>query len=412
MSGIRQSFVFAFEADGEFGKGKCKDDKWITPPPGSYFNSTHNRQTSRIQSMGSKRWDTVAYGALSGQWEWTFNLDYRYLSPLLLVFEKYVTTPVEKTIDDHESIVGYEYSFSKIDSGKVPSFTVRRKVLNYMAGGPKYSDEIVELRGCVCKNFRFNKPEGSSQVSVTMTGFYVDEKMVTGGLNATDFADYKGDLVEWMCMYVKDGDKYEYSANTDNLGISIENNTAGVYNTCSPFAKNYSEGLTNYSFTTSCYSTDPDQYKRRLYYGGKRGWTGSTKKDIITSRPQAKHMAPIPAIRLMSYCGSVRDSPAEDEMSVEDAIEKSTHRLTIDISECVVKSMTWPKGNGGPLQDSISSAECKEIKMTVYIEGPMLEFGPSETTKEVYYIDSPDVESLNRGHRICDADDVPTDETI
>lgn len=403
MTGIRQSFIVSLEANGEFGKGKCPMAKWVSPPPGSYFNSTHNRQTSRIQSTGSKRWDTVAYGSLSGQWEWTFNLDYKYLTPLLFAFENYEAVPVNGQGAEVSSTnaTGWLYKFSKMDASKVPSFTVRRKILNYMAGGPMYSDEIVELRGCVCKNFRFTKSESTSQVAVTMTGFYADEKMMTGALDATDFQDYEGDLVEWMCMYVNDGDGDKYVANTDNLGVTIENNTAPVFNTCTPFAKNYSEGLSNYSFTTSCYSTDPDQYKRRLYYGGNKGWDGTkgTSKGALESRPQAKGMAPIKNIKLISYSGTIRESPSEDEVEV--AIAESDHRLELNIHECVIKSMTWPKGNGGPIQDSISSAECKEMDLAVFIKGPYIEFNPC-VEGVVHDVDSPDVMDSRSIYPLCD----------
>lgn len=407
MTGVRQSFLVSIEARDQFGKGKCANYKWVAPPPGSYFNSTHNRQTSRIQSTGSKRWDTVAYGQLSGQWEWTFTLDYEYLTPLLFAFESYTVSAVDangnvvpEIIDSEDdppvpipnpNIRGYKYSFKKDNAGKVPSFTVRRKILNYMAGGPTYSDEIVELRGCVCKSFRFNKTDASSQISVTMTGFYADEKMITGELLNTDYQPYNGFLSEWMCMYVSDDPDvsnpvYDYVANTDNLGVSVENNAGAVYAVCSPFAKNYYEGLSDFSFTTSCYSTNPDQYKRRLYYGGYKGWTGSTSSGVLTSRPLAKGMRPIPAIKLIAYSGSNRNPPSgssssddEPDHPTDDEVAKnSTYRLEFNIRDCVIKSMTWPKGNGGKIQDSISSAECKDISLDVYIKKAKIFFDPSE----------------------------------
>lgn len=412
VSGIRQSFVYSLEADGHYGEGKCSSYKWVAPPPGSYFNSTHNRQTSRIQSTGSKYWDTVAYGALSGQWEWTFTMDYKYLTPFLFVFERYQVDPVDASgnpvADDAQTKVGYRYSFSKVNYDKVPSFTVRRKILNYMAGGPVYSDEMVELRGCVCKSFRFSKSEGSSQVNVTMTGFYADEKMVTGELSSTDYQDYTGALTEWMCMYISDdGTNYDYMANTDNLGVSVENNAAGVFNTCSPFAKNYYEGLSNFSFTTSCYSTNPDQYKKRLYYGGYKGWTGSTDNATgqpLTARPQAKGMRPLPYIKLLSYNGSTRAASQDDEVSVTSAISSSNYISEFLIEDCVIKSMTWPKGNGGALQDSISGAECKKISLAITIKDDRIEFDPSVATV-IHQVTSTDpVSNISRTGTECTTD--------
>ena len=413
MTGIRQSFLISLEAGDEFSKGKCPTYKWVAPPPGSYFNSTHNRQTSRIQSAGSKYWDTVAYGNLTGQWDWTFTLDYKYLTPLLMVFDKYETHKVNANRVDvnGDSYWGYRYTFSKENNGRVPSFTVRRKILNYMAGGPVYSDEMVELRGCVCKNFRFTKSEGSSQVNVTMTGFYTDEKMITGELPNTDYQEYSGKLVEWMCMFISDdGSSYDYVANTDNLGLSVENNAGAVYNVCSPFAKSYFEGLSDFSFTTSCYSNNPDKYKKRLYFGGDKGWTGSTSNPTdqpLTVMPAAKGLKPLSHIKLVSYSGSCRNSTNAGCSNPFgfDNIPSSDERMDITIDDCVIKSLTWPKGNGGMIQDTISSAECKRVSVTVYIKGAYIEFRPSEadvihsvdTTMSAYADPVNDIERSSRG---------------
>jgi len=46
--------------------------------------------------------------------------------------------------------------------------------------------------------------------------------------------------------------------------------------------------------------------------------------------------------------------------------------LMFKIYDCVIKSLTWPKGNGGMIQDSISSTECKKIDLTVSVKIPMV----------------------------------------
>ena len=74
MSSIRQSFLISLE--DSFGGGIGSGNEWIAPPPGAYFDSTDARQTTRVQSTGSKTWDTFAYGRMNGSWNMTFMLDY------------------------------------------------------------------------------------------------------------------------------------------------------------------------------------------------------------------------------------------------------------------------------------------------------------------------------------------------
>lgn len=343
MTGIRESFIFAMEED--FGEGIPDGGKWIAPPVGSFFNSTHSRQATKIYTVGSKFFDTVAYGQMNGSFNWTFVFDYYYLEPLKLAFE---SIGVEKIDDTH-----YAHTFQKRNNMRVPSFTVRRKIMNEMAGGPDHSDEITELRGCVVRNVSFSKAAGTSELRVTMTGFYVDERMYKGDLDATDYKEYEGKLSEYMCMFVGDIDKDNYVANTESLEFSLENNSDAVYNTCSPFAGIYYEGRTNVTFGTTCYSNDPEHYKQRVYSGGYRN-------DVF--KPMSKGLKPIPLVTLAAYDKSVRD---DDYLDFTDAIADSDERMIVEIDQVVIKSLTWPKGNDQKLQDTISSAECRNIKLTV-----------------------------------------------
>lgn len=347
MTGIRQSFVFALEDD--FGKGKGANNPWIAPPVGSFFNNTHSRQATKIYTVGSKFFDTVAYGQLNGSFNWTFVFDYNYLEPLQLAFEKIGCTP-------NSDGTHFTHTFEKVNNMRIPSFTVRRKIMNEMAGGPNYSDEITELTGCVVRNVSFSKASGTSELHVTMTGFYVDEKMFKGDLDATDYKEYEGKLSEYMCMFVGGVATDNYVANTESLEFSIENNSDAIYNTCSPIAGLYFEGRTNCTFGTTCYSNNPSYYKQRVYSGGFRN-------DVL--RPMTKGMKPIPLVTLAAYDKSIRDPEYTDIDDYSSALADSDQSMTVELTEVVIKSLTWPKGNDQKLQDTISSAECKKITLTI-----------------------------------------------
>ena len=393
MTAIRQSFLF--ELEDYFGKPNATHH-WIAPPPGSFINTTHNRGTTRVQSAGTKVWDTVAYGQLTGSWEWTFMLDYDYLEPLYFAFESLIEYECTGTAQNPTVTNNYtDHKYDKSNTGRVRSFTIRRKMLNRMAGGPENSDEMEEIYGCVVRNISFSKAAGDSQIQVRMTGFFVDEAMVLGRLDATDYQEYDGHLAEYFCMFVGDNptdtlSQCHYVANTESLEISIENGADPIYNTCSPFASAYYENITNYSFSTSCYSNNPNNYKLRVYGGGRKV---EPVTDIdgtrYISRPMAKGLAPMKKIYLIAYDGSARsyDTTSEGTTThVEDtditsadiiaAYNRSTKKICVDITDCVIKSLTWPKGDGSKITDNISSTECKRIKMTItnpkYVANPGL----------------------------------------
>lgn len=338
MSSIRMSCIWAFE--DEFGKGRGSGEEWRAPPPGSYISSSHSRNVNKITAEGTKIFETYSFGTVSGSFEWSFVLDYDYLDPLLLVYEDY-------------SYSGGVHSFSKKNNMRVPSFCIRRKILNRMAGGPDGSDEIVELKGCVAKSISFSMSAGSSQVSVTISGVYTDEKMYCGDLATTDYQEYEGDLVEFACLFVGEAECGNYVANTDSLSLSFDNSVSIVYSTCTPFGAEYSEGQTSYTFGTSCYSNNPANYKRRVYSGGYRN------TDL---HPQSKNLAPIPLLTVASYSLAMKDGYGD---TVEEAIEASDKTAIFSIYDCVIKSLTWQKGDGSKLQDQISSTDCRYINLKV-----------------------------------------------
>lgn len=376
MTSVRQSFVFGVES--EYGKGKSSGYKWIAPPPGSYISTEHSRAAQRVQSTGTKFWDTVAYGKLTGSFTWSFTLDYDYLEPFYLAFEEYVlptegnkdySTGNDKDNSGRYHTSGY-FTFAKKDYSRVKSFTIRRKIINHITGNMG-KDEMSELRGCVIRNVRMAKASNTSQVNVTFTGFYSNEELVEGTLDTTDFVPYDGKLAEYMCMYTTDNDNpntatdYAYVANTDSLELSIGNNLDAIFTTCSPFAKNYFEGVSDFAFSTSCYSDDPERYKLRVYGGGSKVKPTATNGNTYV--PATKGLTPLKGIKLCTYDGVATDS-TDDEPTSPSNLPTSDNIMIINIRECVIKSLTWPKGDS-KLQDVISSAECKNIWLEFKVKG-------------------------------------------
>lgn len=352
MTGIRGSFVFCRERD--FRAGKDPDDRWIAPPAGSFLSTTHNRATQKLYSAGSKYYDTLAYGSLSGSWEWTFTLDYDYIEPLCLIFEG---AEVDIGTDSATGEKVSTYTFTKLNNRKVPSFCIRRKILNDLTTGfdGKVDDETIEYYGCVVKTARLSKSSGTSQVSVTLSGLYCDEQMTLSDLDATDYQEYTGEIVEYSCLFAGAVDNDNYVANTESISLGIENSAAAIFTTCTPFAKDYCEGQTSLTFGTTCYSDDPQRYKTRLYGGGVRK-TGSTMS------PGAKRMKPIPEMNIISYTSELDDDAFA---TIADVYRSSDKSACMTLTDVAVKSLTWQKGDGSKLQDQINSTEFRKFKLQI-----------------------------------------------
>ena len=362
MTSVRMSFVFAPER--EFRGGKDEGDKWIVPPSGSYFSSTGTRQTSAIYTTGSKKWETTAYGIYSGTWDWTFMLDYHYLEPLMLAFDtvngkKWVEDPSYESFksDDHTFV------FKKGRIGRVPSFTVRRKILHTVAGGD--TDELVELYGCVVNTISFTRSASTSQYQVQMSGTYANEEMTLGDLGETDYLPYDGELVEYSCVSIADGaeDNFEqskYVANTDSTSITLQNNTNMVYNTCTPFATQYYEDRNQFQITTTCYSTDPKAYKTRMYSGGY------TNEKL---RPMSKGLKPMEKMFISTFNEECVEFEGTTDEKLHSAFNASTKSLLFEINKLVVKSMKWVNGDGSKLTDSLSSVDCRDITLSIKCGG-------------------------------------------
>lgn len=348
MTAIRKSMVF-----GREGKFKGGTTEWIAPPPGTFISCGHNRTTSRINTTGCKTFDTIAFGQMTGSWEWNYTFDYDYLEPLLLVFDEYDCTEIT---DENGNETGlYRHTFSKVNDKRVGSFCMREKILNSIAGGPEGSDEVVDRYGAVVKAIRFNKSSAEGPISVTQSGFYSDERMLKGELDGTDYKVYDGHLAEFMCLFIGDeASKETYVAMTETLNVSLENNASAIPIVCTPFAGGYHEGLTQIAFSSTAYANDPSRYKQRVYSGGF---------DNTATRPMSKNMAPIKRLIMKSYNATTLD--ANGDVDLDKSMADSTRSVTFIIDDCVIKSLTWQKGDGSKLQDQISSAECRNLTIEV-----------------------------------------------
>lgn len=359
MTSHRMSFVFAVERryrGGEYDRGG-----WISPPPGSYFSSTGTRQTTPLYTTGSKKWDAVAYGGYEGTWEWTFMLDYDYLEPLALAFDTVNGMHVaDEGYDKFKDEETNTYTFKKKDCGRVPSFTVRRKILHRVAGGK--TDEMVELEGCLVTAISFSRSASTSQYQVQMSGVYASEKMVLGKLETTDYEPHDGHLVEYSCVAFSESNQLidtlhlpKLVAFTDSVSISIQNNVNTIHSTCSPFAQTYYEGRNHFQVSTSCYSTDPEYYKTRMYSGGG---------DPSVREPMTKGLTPLKKMQIFSYDGTY--VPIGDyAVGIQEAFEKSDRNLVFTLKDLVIKSMKWTNGDGGKLTDSISSVDCRDLVLII-----------------------------------------------
>lgn len=346
MTGVRYSIAIAKES----GIGTEAETGWVTLPPGSFMSSTHNVSTNAIFGAGSKFFNTQSYGRVSLSWEYSFVLDYDNLAPLLMIFDTY----------DFESggngkANTHTLSFS---NNKRPStFTIRRKYLNRITAAPGQTlhDETYVMTGCVAKSLRISWSNSSSQATVTISGFALKDYIDTTELTDTDFKEYDGHLAEFACLFIGDN----YVANVESLTIGIDLSTAAVYTTCTPFPVNYYAGTISNQFGFTCYSNDPLRYKALVYTGGKD--VSNAKVDSSAKyAPMCKNKAPIPQMQVKIF-----DTCRKDGETVAAAVGRATKSIVFDISDCIVKSATWQKGDGGRLLDQMSSAECKKIGMTI-----------------------------------------------
>lgn len=517
MTSIRKSVIFAME--DKLGGGLPAKGHYIQAPPHSFISHTPNRSTNRLNASGTKKFDAIAYGKVSGTWDWSFVLDYDYLEPLALIFEcvnghvqkygadsaqfaglekststepiiamrraptydnttfskieltssqfeelstyadntiyhvskeengettytdyccrkneltpcvsgwddfacvvyvynnMYFSEPVEVggevkskpdiayifrdtngvytyyfqsagySVDETgavfrgstpitkyviDSSTRYLHTFSKVDFGRVRSFTVRQVILNEMAGGPL--DEVLEMRGCIVKSVTFRQAAGASQIQVSLSGANIWDKMWLGHIEHNDYRDHAGQLIEFGCVYLGDVDqstKLPQEANkagqVDSWNIEINNNVEMVDTTCGPRSVNYEEGQSEYSFNLTLYSINPLKLQQRLYTGGQDivGTMPGVQKTgsyLWIPEPMCKNLKPLPRADVLSYNTCVKDLGGLAENTVE-AYTSASKSLHVIVKEIVIKSVGWQRGEGQKLQDSVN-AECREI---------------------------------------------------
>ena len=354
--------VYALEDKLGMGPGKHTEgtkevnNYYIAPPPNSFFTYTSSRNTSLLYGQGSKFAEIAMYGRFAGSWSWSFILDYEYIEPLYLAFEK--VTYDEYVGDSKPAKVKFEKSVS----GRPKPFCARVRTLNTPAGGT--NNDTVLLKGCIVRDMSFSRAGAGSQVQVQMSGFYVDEEMALDQVEepVTDYQSYDGDPVEYACLII-DGEEVAY---TEQISISFSNNTAQGYSGCSPFAQYFSEGYFDIRFGTVAYSNEPTRYKTRTYSGGK---------DNTHRKPMGKDLHPIDEVKIKCYTYSdhnlesdanltgydkpiyATDEGTGAETLVKSGVDNSAKTITFTMQGVVIKSYTSEKGDGQKLMDSISSVE-------------------------------------------------------
>lgn len=384
MTAIRKSVVFAPETT--FGSGEpdytnttglAQNTPYCQFPPGTFISHTGARQATSVYTTGSKRRAGAVYGSFSGSWNISFPFDYNYLEPLAMVFESVGTTDADVNADkfgifttlDTAPSGGTAYPtnsklhyFRKINTARVKSFVIREKILNEMAGGSTGSDEITTLKGCVAKSFNVTRSASGSQMNIEISGVYSDQETELGSLDATDYdmAATMDGTSQYSCMFVDGITNNDYVGDVDSHSFSIDNNANLVYNTCTPIAKQYYEGQTNCAWNAQTYSNDPvKKFKLRPNSGGY---------DSTHKQPMGKGLKPMTYATWATYTASIRDQTPTGVTSTStyvQAIQKSDYSFVACAKNSTVKSMTWQKGDGSKMMDSLSSVECDEIRLRI-----------------------------------------------
>ncbi len=333
MTDPRVTILYAFEDTFAVAPTQTK---WLIPPPGSWFTSSHSQETERINAVTDKKWSDMDYGKISGTWQWQFYLDYEFIEPLRAAFDTYEYT---------SSITGVgEHTFSKSESRTVPSFTVVRKQLNTLTGG---KDEISYLYGCVCNSLRFSQQAGQSQITVNMSGIYSKESVatatLTGGLDKVE-RDYN--MVQFSCAYVDKGSDSVWGK-VSAWSLQVQNNVRGIYSVGNPHIRSYYEGQTSNLFSIYLYSDNPEMLRMRTMSGG------CTPERV----PRYGASAPIEHIEL-------RSTDSGEVITVDDTEIGVQRTMTVDIEDCVVNEMTWNSGES-VIYDQLSNGKCRDISVKI-----------------------------------------------
>lgn len=338
MTGIRTSAIF--KPEKEFGVEDA-NGSWHRFPSGLSFGYQPRNNIKTYFEIGNKFYDRAVAGNFSGTFNITFKMDYECIDFLGAVFEGYEYDAGTKT-----------HTFRKANGKRVPSFSVRVKKMNRIVGGS--ADTTVILVGCVVTSFSMAHNGSSDATSnVTISGNYANESMDKDDLDETDWQDYyneddegydKGDIVpvEWTCVTIN-GEPVAY---TENATFGVSNSVSMVPGCGVRFSENYSEGQSNVTLSTSCYSVNPETYYQRMYSGGY---------DTTLLKPKSKGLQPIPLMALKSQYdgdyaltvnlynvtvdsdgnrnytanGRIMDSPSLQISSFDMQIKNKTGKITI-----------------------------------------------------------------------------------
>ena len=357
MTEIRKSIVFKKEL-GEFGSSTAKDSAkdtkgWCLFPMGTHFSFTAARQAEGIYGAGNKFREAAAYGPFSGTWNLSFILDYDRLEPFEMIFENVTYSTDNKTI-----------TFEKKNNSRVSHYAFRVKQMNRIAGGSEGSDEVTILTGCVAKQISISRSAQSSQATVEMNGSFANMETLLGKLDSTDYVTYPDgeEIAQYSCMFKGDANDSNYVADVDAHTVSVENAISYVYSTCKAFASNYFEGRTTIQWSAQTYSNDPKKKFRLLPNSGGM--------DSTHLSPMCKGLKPMSKVKFVSFSGTVcKDDGgaknSEYNEKIAEAIKASNYSFDIELNNSVVKSITYSKGEGGKMSDSLSSVDCSGIKITV-----------------------------------------------
>lgn len=347
MTGIRYAVSAAEESS--FG---VKGTNYFVLPPGAYMSATYNVSTETVYAPGSKFFDDVVYGRVQGSFEISCNLSYEHLELFRFVFENYSVKPVYGA--DGTSVVAYTHTFRKANNTRPKSFTIRRRTLNSLTEVNAGEDEVTYFMGCIMKSCRISQASGSGKMTATFSGYFADSETVLGSISDLGYKEFEGQNVEWSCMFIGSN----YVANVESLTLSIDNGAGMQYTTCKSTAVNFYESQSSFQFGMTCYSNDFKRYKALVYTGGQSANMAASGN---TYRNMCKNKHPIPKLSMRSF-NTCHESTDKD---IDATIARATKSLTFNITDCIVKSATWQKGDGSRMLDQMSSAECRKIEMVV-----------------------------------------------
>ncbi len=356
MTGVRQSVRVGKES--RFGSGAVDSDGWFALPPNFFLQATPTISTTELYSEGSKFFDTVDYGQFSGSWEISFAMDYEHLGLYSMIFDKveHITPAEDSTLDDGK----YKHVFSISNNARVGSFVIQGVVLNDITSNGGRNERFT-LKGCVAKSIRLSRSSGASRMTVTMSGFYVDEETELGTFGSL-YQDYEGQLIEFSCMFWGEAEEANYVANVESLTMGLDIGAAPNYTVCRSMPVGFYSGKCDIQLGMTTYANDFERYRARVLGGGKVSTNTTENKDkVITNyKFMCKRKAPAPEVTIAAFT-ECRDNYE----TFDKAIVASDNTATFKMEDVILNSFTRQKGDGSRLIDQMSSSKCRKLTMTI-----------------------------------------------